>query len=545
MIELLRQISIGHRLILATLLASAAMLVISILALSNIRSVMIEDRQSKVGHLVESVTGTLKYFYQQQQQGILTEQQAQTQAKELIKTQTYEGGNYFWINDMTPIMVMHPTKPKLNGQSLAEFKDTEGVYLFNEMVEIVKKEQSGFVSYHWAKPGFDDPVEKVSFVSGFAPWGWIIGTGIYLDDVDTAFIANAVSYGGLSVVIIFIIAGFLYLTARSILHPLHQTNQMMTEIATGDGDLSRRLDQNGSDEIAKFSTRYNQFIDNLSSMVTSIRESVKINQDSGKQLPKVVNQIRQASSEQNDQMLSIASAIEQMVASANEIAIITSDASQIANEVDNQAKTGEQVVAATLSAIKVLAKQLTDGKEVALTLEKGSNNIGAVLDVIRGIADQTNLLALNAAIEAARAGDQGRGFAVVADEVRTLASRTQASTDEIQEMIESLQKSALRAVETMESCGDQSESLVNTSTQANSSLALILEMTMQISDKNHQIATAAEQQSCTLNEISQWCSRASDLSKSMNSEVEKTATTAQVIAEVANALDSSVSHFKT
>ena len=545
MIGLLRNISIAKRLLLTSLIVATSLVVLSVLALISNKSNMIDDRQSKIQHLVESTSGTLEYFHQKEQKGELTREQAQQQAKDAIKQQRYDGDNYFWINDSAPIMIMHPTKPALDGQSLGDFKDPNGVYLFNEMVAIVKKQQSGFVAYHWPKPGFDNPVAKISFVKGFQPWGWIVGSGIYLDDVDTAFKSDVMSFAMINVVIVIFISGLLFLIAQSILQPLSDTNTMMQQIAVGDGDLSRRLNTDGRDDIAELASYFNQFIDNLANMVGSIRLGVERNLKSGNLLPEVVDEIRRSSAEQNDQMQLIASSIEQMLASSREIALITADASTDAGEVDTQAKNGERIVSETVSAIETLAKDLAQGQEITTTLQKGSTSIGSVLDVIRGIADQTNLLALNAAIEAARAGEQGRGFAVVADEVRTLASRTQVSTNEIQQMIEQLQAGATQAVEAMEACKSQSDDLVGTSMQANESLSSILDMTSRISDKNHQIATAAEEQNVTLAEVSQWCNRASALSTSVSQEVEKTVETADVITDVARGLEDTVSGFKT
>jgi len=545
MIQLLRQISIGKRLLATSVLVATSLIVLSAIALLSNKSNMMKDRQSKVQHLVETVTGTLEHFHRLEKQGLLTKEQAQKQAQELIKLQKYDGDNYFWITDMAPTMIMHPTNPKLDGKPLGDLKDPNGVYFINETVAIVKSKNSGFVAYHWPKPGFKDPVAKISYVKGFSPWGWIIGTGIYIDDVDTSFKSDAISFGSISLIVAIFIAGLLYLIAESILSPLHSTNQMMHEIAVGDGDLTRRLNNTGKDEITELSSYFNQFIDNLATMVGKIRQGVERNLESGNLLPQVVGEIRHSSNEQNDQMQLIASSIEEMLASAREIAIITSDASVDAGEVDTQAKNGEQLVSETVKAIEKLAKDLAEGQEITSTLQKGSTNIGSVLDVIRGIADQTNLLALNAAIEAARAGEQGRGFAVVADEVRTLASRTQVSTNEIQQMIEQLQSGATQAVNAMEACKVQSDELVNTSVQANDSLSAILEMTTQISDKNHQIATAAEEQNVTLTEVSSWCDRASVLSANVNEEVEKTVDVSNVITDVAENLENSVSRFKT
>jgi len=543
MISFIRQITISLRLITVVMLFIATILTLLFTASVDIKQSMLNDRQDKIRNLVESSHGILKHLYSLEQQGLLNRTEAQNQAKQLIKNQHYQNGNYFWINDMTPAMVMHPTKPKLDGKPLGEFKDPNGVFLFKEMVNVVQSKQQGFVRYHWPKPGFDKPVAKISYVQGFKPWGWIVGSGIYLDEIDQAFNAIMINFSSITLIGTLLIIAITILISRSILTPLKEANNRMKEISNGDGNLTQELPNDGNDEVSQLASAFNKFTHNLASMVTNIREGIERNKQSGNQLPRVVAEIRQASSEQNEQIHLIASALTQLEASAQEVAGITNDASTTAAEVDTKTSQGSTSVSATVTAIEDLATELTRGQEDTANLEKGSNNISAVLDVIRGIAEQTNLLALNAAIEAARAGEQGRGFAVVADEVRTLASRTQASTEEINVMIAQLQQGAAKAVNTMELCRKKSDDLVNTASLASENLSDISIMTSRISDINLQIATATEQQTATIGEVSQWCSRASELSSAVLKEVEKTAITSDELIAVASSLEDTIKNF--
>ncbi|MGR5064363.1 cache domain-containing protein [Photobacterium sp. DNB22_13_2] len=183
----LRRISIGKRLYLLSFIVTALTLLPLVVFIANYQTNIMEQKRIKTRHLVESTHSLLAYFHSLEQQGTLTQAQAKQLAIEALATLRYEHKDYFWINDMTPTMVMHPFKPSLNGQRLDSFKDPNGTALFVEMADTVRQQGEGFVDYHWEKPGFSTPVEKISFVKGFAPWGWIVGSGIYVDDVSALF----------------------------------------------------------------------------------------------------------------------------------------------------------------------------------------------------------------------------------------------------------------------------------------------------------------------------------------------------------------------
>lgn len=175
------------RLFIVVAVAFVAMILIAALALVNERSSLMEDREVKTRHLVESAYGVLVHFRALQLGGELTEDQAKRATIETIRGMRYGGSEYFWINDLQPRMVMHPMMPELDGKNLSSFKDPNGKRLFVAFVDTVKKNGAGFVDYLWPKPGFTQPVPKISYVKGFTPWGWVIGSGIYIDDVNRIF----------------------------------------------------------------------------------------------------------------------------------------------------------------------------------------------------------------------------------------------------------------------------------------------------------------------------------------------------------------------
>jgi methyl-accepting chemotaxis protein len=369
------------------------------------------------------------------------------------------------------------------------------------MVKIVKQSGEGFIPYKWPKPGKDQPVDKIAYVKGFTPWQWIVGSGVYIDTIDNAFasLRNLVILN--AAVIILLLISLSYLIARSILLPTRLAANMMKSISQGEGDLTQTLDENGNDEVSRLSRHFNLF-------TTKMRESLKQVANNANDVNQHAQTVDDASKTnhsfielQNDSSTQVAAAMEQMTHQIHDVSRNAEAAEQAANQAAVNASEGKEVVAKTIQSIETLSKNIETVSQVTADLAQESNNIGSVLDVIRGIAEQTNLLALNAAIEAARAGEQGRGFAVVADEVRTLASRTGKSTDEIQAMIAKLQKGAQAAVEAVTASQQLSTSTVQQAGSANTSLTEIERLVSVITDMNGQIARATEQQSSAADEV--------------------------------------------
>ena len=190
----------------------------------------------------------------------LTSKQAQYQALQTISKLRYDNTNYFWINDYQPEMVMHPIKPALEGKDLTNNKDPDGKALFVDMVNIVKKDGEGFIPYKWPKPNKDKPVGKIAFVKGFDQWQWIIGSGVYLDSIDTAFAEQRNLIIINAIVMMLAVILFSYLIGRSILIPTRLAADMMKDISQGEGDLTRTLNEEGNDEISELSRSFNSFI---------------------------------------------------------------------------------------------------------------------------------------------------------------------------------------------------------------------------------------------------------------------------------------------
>ena len=309
---------------------------------------------------------------------------------------------------------------------------------------------------------------------------------------------------GMSVALLAVVAvGILGILgiARMITAPIRQVTASLREIAEGEGDLRQRLNAEGDNELAELARTFNLFVERIHEMV---KESAGVSTH----LASAAEELSLTSGETSEQVRmqlsetdQVATAIHEMTATVEEVARHAADAARAAQETDREAEAGSQVVEQAIVAIEALASEVESAGQVIARLSDDSREIGAVLDVIRGVAAQTNLLALNAAIEAARAGEQGRGFAVVADEVRTLASRTQDSIQDIQGKIERVQSGSAGAVAVMDQGRVRAGEGVAQARQAGASLRAIAAAIARINDMNTQIASAAEEQSAVAEEI--------------------------------------------
>lgn len=312
--------------------------------------------------------------------------------------------------------------------------------------------------------------------------------------------------------------------ASSITHPIARLAEMFKDLGEGEGDLRHRLDIQGNDEIAQLSQGFNGFISKIHNSVKEVAETGNALRHASQSVAEQAQTTLDNSQSQRDRTIQVVTAINEMSATVNEIAGNAAQAANATHLAETEAQSGQQVVGQARETISQLSHDVAQVSEVIESLAHNTQAIGSILDVIRGISEQTNLLALNAAIEAARAGEQGRGFAVVADEVRSLASRTAASTDEIQTMINRLQQEASNAVAAIEQSRLLSSNGVSASDEASSALISIAERITLIADMNTQVATATEEQSTVVNDIN--CNI-----EVINETTQRTATTAEDLAQ--------------
>ncbi|SEK80250.1 methyl-accepting chemotaxis sensory transducer with Cache sensor [Pseudomonas sp. NFIX51] len=540
----LRRMSISRRLWLILIVAVLMLMTLGMLMLKQIRDDLYQAKAQKTQHVVQTANGVLAYFQGLESAGSLDRATAQKQALSAIRNLRYDQSDYFWINDLTPVMVMHPTNPKLDGQNLAAIRDPDGFAVFNEMVAIAKAKGAGMVNYRWPKPGASEPVQKTSYVQLFQPWGWIIGSGVYIDDVQAEFRSQVVkaSVGGIAIALL--MALLVLLIARSIVRPLQETVHAMANIASGESDLTRTLDTHGQDEVTELARHFNGFTAKLRLVVSQLQVSASALAQSSTDLGSNASQAQERSQQQSQQMELVATAINEVTYGVQDVAKNAEHAASEMRDAEAQAQQGQVNIDGSLQQIDRLSATIDQAVEVIRTLAQESTQIGSVLEVIHSIAEQTNLLALNAAIEAARAGEQGRGFAVVADEVRLLAQRTQKSTAEIQSMIERLQGHSEAAVKVIGDSSRASQQTIEQAGLAGESLNAIGQALRNLNGLNASIASATLQQAHVVEDINQNVTQAAGLSHSTALAAEQSSAASLHLKELSEQLNGLLRQFR-
>ena len=357
---------------------------------------------------------------------------------------------------------------------------------------------------------------------------------------------NALFIGlGMGAFVIVLMVLTALLVSNVITKSLNVVVSSLDEMSQGTANLTARLDETSKDEVGKLVVSFNRFIEKLQGIMENVKGVTVSLGGMSHEMQTISDSVDMSVSQQQSETTQVATAITQMASTVSEVARHADAASTEANEANRHTSTGRQVVQDTVTSMEALSAEVSRVSDVIHKLADESDKIGGVLDVIRGISEQTNLLALNAAIEAARAGEQGRGFAVVADEVRTLASRTQESTLEIQNMIENLQKGTSDAVEAMTQGSERTSESVEQAGKASEALISIADSISKIGEMNTQIASATEEQSAVAQDIDSKTNSISQLAETTREGTKKAATTSVSLGELATNLQGLVGKYET
>jgi len=470
--------------------AAAGLMTVAAFWIGNQRSTMLSEKMQKTKNLVEVPYSLIAQQQQLEAEGKISHEEAQRRAIEAVRALRYAGNNYFWINDDHPTMIVHPMKPELNGKDLTEVKDPSGKAIFVEFVKVAQDPAGGYFFYLWPKPGEQKPVDKLSYVKRFAPWGWMIGTGIYIDDVDASWRQSALKAGGLALACLIPILVISITTSGSILRRLRHIVAMIHELAANNL-VVEDLAITSHDELGDASQALNQMKNNLHEVIQCIAGNAMQVASASEQLS-ATSQLISANSEETSAQTKVVSQATQQV--SQNLQTVATGAEEMGASIKDIAKNATEAAKIATSAVK-------DAEAANATVSKlgvSSTEIGQVIKVITSIAQQTNLLALNATIEAARAGEAGKGFAVVANEVKELAKKTAKATEDISRKIETIQVDTRAAVD---------------------SIGTISQVISEINGISNTIATAVEEQNATTNEMARNVSEAAHGSGEITSNI--------------------------
>jgi len=514
----LGNIRLSHKLGVIMALSLTGLILTTFLGLSALNHNLLQERERQAKSVVEATYKVFESLQSEIDHGALTLEAAQEEAKHIINTIRYGDNDYLWVNDLNLKMVVNAANSKINGQDMTDFKDVNGLPLFKEVVKIAKNTGEGSVSYFWPKPGFEDPVEKISYVKLFEPWDWVLGTGVYIDNVEATFFAEATKVGIVFVVVALLLGLTVFFITRDIRGSVEALSNTMDNMAHGDikaqtplqtrrdvmGEMARsveffrerlienermaerqRLEEEAQKKraqtIQKLATDFDMGVNAALQSVASAAQ----------QLNMTANGMSATANQTSTQATAVASASEQTANNVQTVAAASEELSASIREVGFQVENSTDI--ARKAAVKA---QETEG--TVRTLSDTADRISQASSLIGEIADQTNLLALNATIEAARAGDAGKGFAVVASEVKALATQTSHATEEI--------GGHVRAIQTV-------------SHETVKAIAEINKIITDMNDISGAVAAAVEEQSAATQEITRNIEQAAVGTQEVNNNI--------------------------
>ncbi|SON57129.1 Methyl-accepting chemotaxis protein 4 [Hartmannibacter diazotrophicus] len=458
-------------------LFALGLVILTLYSVFAFKATLYSDAEKRLRDIVDSSYSIIQAYQEKAAKGEMSEADAKSTAMAALNALRYDGTGYVWVHDLDQRVVMHPLNPDWNGKIKSDIKDPDGKSLYAAMNEVVLANGGeGSYAYSWAKPG-QDPGKmfpKESYVKLFKPWGMVIGTGVYVDDLEAIVWSKALTLGGIGLVILALIIAASLIVVRSITRPLSVASHLLDCLVTGRPAEGSTL----ATSLTEVQT-LNHSVDVFYKMsieraeLNSRTEAEQIRRDRQQaEIQRLISEFRGEIASALETVSTRATSMVGAVDALNKIADATSECVTTAASASEQASGSVETVASAaeeLSAsIQEISRQIGSNGEIVNQatdvarktndsmdgLAEAADRIGAVVGLISEIAEQTNLLALNATIEAARAGEAGRGFAVVASEVKSLASQTAKATDEISTQISGIQNSTKEAVEAIRQITD-------------------------------------------------------------------------------------------
>ncbi len=551
---------------------------------ANVKKTLVEDVERELKIETETAISLINQIYKRQQAGLLTEAEAKKEAADLVRDLRYDdGAGYFWVDTYEGVNVVLLGR-NTEGKSRIGLTDPTGKQFIKEMIENGRKDGGGYTDLMFAKPNETEPLPKRNYTAAFAPYQWVLGTGVWIDYIDArvakvqeaadaAFYSSVINVAIVIVVLEALLIAVAVYLGNHMVAPILRLTERLGIIATGDfRDTSASEDSSRGDEIGAMGRAMDKMKLNINSLMKTVvssseqvaaaSEQLTASADqSAKAIHQVADSIVRVAGACNEQFVEVEHATEQTEQLSTNMTGFTETLGEALQKIETTnaaADEGAKNVMNAVSQMKLIESSVSESAKVIAELGEESDKIGKIVDAISAIAEQTNLLALNAAIEAARAGEHGRGFAVVADEVRKLAEQSQTSAGEISSLITSIQEKAQNAVHVMQSGVDQTKAGTEAVDGAGDTFRQIAQMVTEVAERSNRMKHIVENLSEGSDVISQAVGRIDGKSRDVARESEtvsaaseeQTATMHEIadasrsLAQMAQEMQNSLSQFK-
>ena len=553
-------------------------------SVAEYRRVLMASYDEDIKHQVQNAVTMLDGLYKLRQAGKMNLEEMKIQGRELVRNIRYGKEGYFWIDTYEGVNVMHAYKPEIEGKLRIGSKDIKGYLLIKAIIENGRKPGGGFTDFYFTKGGGTVPFPKRGYSLSFEPFQWVIGTGNYLDDIETTIAQEEKYYSNeikrsleISLAVFVALVFFSMITARHyarkfVAKPVERLVKAFRDLAEGEGDLTKRIDFESHDELSELASAFNGFTEDIASVIKDVRF--------------IADNLAASSSEMSASTDGFSENSQGQATSAQEA---TASTEEISAEVDNVASLAEsqasdliglqaKIKALTVEVGKLGAKineskditlriaensdygikSLNEMNETMIRIQASSSEMDGIVSIINDISDKINLLSLNAAIESARAGEAGRGFAVVADEISKLADLTAGSIKDINRLIKANYNEITGGIDKLNMANSRIGDIVNGVGSINSMIGILAEIMEGQVRTNEEVNSGAEklrsmaeeirtrtgQQKTGMEEIVNVISRIGELTQSSASGAEEMATTAKELSSMAETLNGRVSFFK-
>ncbi len=531
---------------LAIVLGGAGIVIVAALLVLFLqtRTQMFADKTGNARQLVAQAMAVLEANQALAQSGQLSEEQAKAAALAAIGRMRHGDGDYFWIQDAAARIVLHPIKPELNGKDMSAFKDEGGTPIFVEFARLAAGKDGGELHYVWPKPGSTAPQPKIAHVRQFAQWQWIVGTGVYVDDVERAFLHNLLTQGG-AILGVLALAGFVMLLVirASITRPVAELQEVMRRVAE-QRDLTLRTGASAGDEIGRAGRAFDHLMDALRDSFASIVSSAGQLAGAAQQLAAAAVQVRDSSESQSESAASMSAAVEEMTVSIAHVSENTAQVRELGELSYQQEVDGSHSVHELESELDGVQSSVAQMDTSLVEFIGSTQAISTLTRQVREIAEQTNLLALNAAIEAARAGEHGRGFAVVADEVRKLAEKSSQSASEIDRVTQQVGAHSHTVEQAMGESNRRLDAARTLMHKVSGVLASAEEAVIGTRGGLNDISAAMSEQASATTNIAQNVERIAQMAEENTAVASQTASAAAELNTLAQGLSTTVGRFR-